>query len=441
MGVSIRVPTSVRAALMLVAGLAASPTQAVDFFVDSTLDQLDDDVLDGLCHTAAGTCTLRAAVMQANRISGAGANIFLPAGTYTLTRPAAGGDGDDSGDLNFTAPAAGNPIIELIGAGAQSTIIDANQLERVIRIDAGREANLTALTLRNGFAVSGLGGGLYSAGATRLTRVVIRDSQASILGGGIFVPGAVGSALRILESVIRNNQAGNSGGGLSAVGATTVERSIVSGNSALYGGGIDAQPGADVRIVSSTVSANRAALDAGGIQVGFNGSVNVYSSTVAFNQADSDQNGFGEGGGAQVSPSGTLNLRNSLLAGNYVFDSQNPDDCAGSVASYGRNLFGDTTGCTVVLGSGSWDLLNDLATLGPLAKNGGPTETHALLPGSNAIDGGDPVNGCIGPTAPLTEDQRGAPRYSGLWCDVGAYEEGALFFDGFESGDRSAWSL
>ena len=69
--------------------LATAGWAEVLFYVDSTLDQVDDDTADGVCHTAAGTCTLRAAVMQANRTSGAGAIIVLAAGTYDLTRPAA----------------------------------------------------------------------------------------------------------------------------------------------------------------------------------------------------------------------------------------------------------------------------------------------------------------------------------------------------------------
>lgn len=53
--------------------------------------------------------------------------------------------------------------------------------------------------------------------------------------------------------------------------------------------------------------------------------------------------------------------------------------------------------------------------LGPLAGNGGPTQTMALQAGSPAIDGGDGA-GC-----PAT-DQRGVPRPGGAACDVGAFE-------------------
>ena len=92
------------------------------------------------------------------------------------------------------------------------------------------------------------------------------------------------------------------------------------------------------------------------------------------------------------------------------------DDCTGTLNSYGRNLFWEVTGCTVNTHvCGSWVTLNALETLGPLQNNGGPTWTHALLPGSNAIDGGDPVQGCIGPDGlPLVTDQRLVERVVGI---------------------------
>ena len=76
---------------------------------------------------------------------------------------------------------------------------------------------------------------------------------------------------------------------------------------------------------------------------------------------------------------------------------------------------------------------------GPLAKNGGPTLTHALYPGSNAIDGGDSVDGCLGPTGSFSVDQRGVPRVNGVRCDVGSHEAGIIFADGFELGSLSVW--
>src|ERR1700712_1503845 len=104
---------------------------AQTFMVDSTDDLVDDDVGDNVCHTSANTCTLRAAVMQANRAAKAGAIIELPAGTYTLSLPPADPLGDDNGDLNFSSQTA---PVSLIGAGADVTTIDAAGIDRVIAV-------------------------------------------------------------------------------------------------------------------------------------------------------------------------------------------------------------------------------------------------------------------------------------------------------------------
>lgn len=90
----------------------------------------------------------------------------------------------------------------------------------------------------------------------------------------------------------------------------------------------------------------------------------------------------------------------------------------------------EEAGCAInSIASGSWDYLNALDSIAPLQDNGGPTWTHALRPGSNAIDGGDALFGCVDRGAqPLVFDQRGAARVvdgdgDGMAvCDVGAYE-------------------
>ena len=69
------------------------------------------------------------------------------------------------------------------------------------------------------------------------------------------------------------------------------------------------------------------------------------------------------------------------------------------------------------LTSWTWDPL-----LGPLASNGGPTQTHALLPASPAVDAGDPAAPGSGGTACAASDQQGTLRPLGAKCDIGAYE-------------------
>ena len=91
----------------------------------------------------------------------------------------------------------------------------------------------------------------------------------------------------------------------------------------------------------------------------------------------------------------TFNLRNTLVAGNNVVNVPIYDDCTGTLNSYGRNVFWTPSSCTVVNAANSaYDTLNSLGTLGPLQNNGSPTWTHALLLGSNAIDGADSAGGC-----------------------------------------------
>src|SRR5579859_6437048 len=154
-------------------GVGAS---SVTFTVNSPLDRIDDNVGDGICHTASGTCTLRAAVMEADVASStAGATIILPAGIYSLTIPAAVPDGPENGDLNLIA---GNPMISIVGAGAASTIIDANQNDRVLSVQKGRTASLSGVTLRGGSLVNDYGGGINNNGILALDRVTVSGNDA-----------------------------------------------------------------------------------------------------------------------------------------------------------------------------------------------------------------------------------------------------------------------
>ena len=160
-------------ALLMLAMLTVSPAlaslSAATFTVNSTLDEPDSNVNDGQCiSTPSGKCTLRAVVMQANVVN-VDTTILVPSGIYALTIPPVGLDGPETGDLNLTKPASGNPVITIIGAGAGTTIIDGKQLDRVFLIAADRTASITGVTIRNGFTL-GNGGGISSEGTLTVTK-------------------------------------------------------------------------------------------------------------------------------------------------------------------------------------------------------------------------------------------------------------------------------
>ena len=389
-----------------------------------------------MCHTAANTCTLRAAIMQANRATGLGAIIVLPAGTYVLARPPTGADGDDSGDLDMTTPASGDPLITLQGAGEANTIIDANRLDNVLRVHASRTATIIGVTMRGGSA-TGDGGGIFNEGYLALQHVRLTGNSAQA-GGAINNLGQ----LIAIRCAFTANIAGLSGGAIQNNGTAQISLSTLAFNAAPYGGGIENYD--NLTLIDSTLAGNEALADGGGIDaLGSPGVVtNLYSSTIVFNDADEDRDGNGSGGGVYLgagsSGSGTFNIRNTLIAGNTVENTPIYDDCTvesgTALYSYGRNLLGTSDGCVVSTVTGSWDYFS--GGLGGLADNGGSTQTVALLNNgsNNAIDGGDPAQGCVddlGNTLPV--DQRDYARTVGARCDIGAYEySDRIFFDGFD---------
>ena len=123
----------------------------------------------------------------------------------------------------------------------------------------------------------------------------------------------------------------------------------------------------------------------------------------------SDNSASNDGGGIYNNIGGTGTIKNSIVA-----NSPSGGNCSGfaGLASNGHNLSSDGTCAFFAAG----DKNNTNPLLGPLAFNGGPTPTHALLNGSPAADAG------VVPCPPPATDQRGVSRPQGLRCDIGAYE-------------------
>jgi predicted outer membrane repeat protein len=203
--------------------------------------------------------------------------------------------------------------------------------------------------------------------------------------------------LTVLNSTLNGNSAGQSsdGGGIlsgtffKAPAEVTVMNSTISGNSAPDLGGGIAGGYWGVAIVNSTISGNSAGNSGGAIATG---AALITSSTISGNSAAS-------GGG--IYSFGNLEISDTIL--NAGASGENIFNNGGTVTSHGYNFSSDN-GSGYLNGPG--DQINTDPLLGPLQDNGGPTLTHMLLPGSPAIDAGDPNF-----TPPPFHDQRGPCFY------------------------------
>jgi hypothetical protein len=278
-----------------------------------------------------------------------------------------------------------------------TTTLDALGRGRVVYLTGGSGvlAALENLTLRGGL-INGGGGGVFNNGAqVRLANTIVRD----------------------------NSVASNYGGGglcVSSLGTLTVTNSLLTGNTASYGGGIF-NSSAKLALINSTLSGNQSstsnpALDGGGAidQWGTSPSATIVNSTIVSNTAVT----INVARSGIWLENGTLTIQNSIVAGNSVTNNVKVESSA-IFTSLGYNLTNSGVGTPF---TATTDLANTNPLLGPLQDNGGSTWTHALLPGSPAIDripfG---VNGC---GTSLTTDQRGQPRPGTFTylCDIGAYE-------------------
>ncbi len=279
------------------------------------------------------------------------------------------------------------------------------------------------------------GGGLYFQGSAppsglQFVRIESTDISSNTASHGAgFDNDLLGPyATVLLNCNLRNNTAAFLGGAIENYGTLAISNSTLNANSTgMMGGGIYTE-GGTVTIASSTLSGNTVTNGSGGgiyNNVSFQnsgGALNLFNSTIASNSAAS---GFG---GGITNHNGTVIARDTIIAGNSAQNAGSGPDFAGILvaASSSYDLFGNSAG---LLYSGPPPLacvFNVNPLLGPLQDNGGPTLTHALLPGSPAIDAGRSIG--------VTTDQRGAPRQvddpaipnanPGDGSDLGAFEFG-----------------
>jgi hypothetical protein len=329
-------------------------------------------------------CSLRGAIALANADADNDVVVLAP-GDHTLAL----------GQLAVTAPltvvstgTARNTSVKGGGSRVFKTTADTVMAGFTIREGTGRD-DATILSANND-----RGGGIWQAAGSlvfanmRITANQV-DNAATASGGGIQHEGA--GTLILAATLIDGNtaKAGTAngqigrGGGLFAAassGAVSVASATFTANTATgfagsQGGGIATVPGSSVALVNATVAGNTAS-------------------------------GAGTLGG-NVAPGGPVSARNTIVSGGTAPAGAN---CSGALASLGNNLEPGTS-CGLV-GAGD---RNAEPALGPLADNGGPTDTLAITTTSPAFDAGTD-SGC----PPI--DQRGQARPQGAVCDIGALE-------------------
>ena len=272
------------------------------------------------------------------------------------------------------------------------------------------------------------GGGIFADGFVIVSSIVSSNTSDGFFGGG----GILSGSGTVSNCTVSGNSATTSnssftffgGGGITSFSrsALTISGSMLSGNSALLGGGVFSYSIDTLTILNSTLSGNSAALGGGIFFSG--GSLAISYSTLWLNSASfsDDEWGIVESDGAAIYSANhpdpefatQVSIKNSIIGNSPLGNSDfyNGGTNPFSVAGVNFDTDGSCPGFNHVA-------VDDLK-LGPLADNGGPTLTHALLPDSIAINAATDCTDWF--STAVTKDQRGVARPQGPACDVGAFE-------------------
>ncbi|MFN8622727.1 MAG: choice-of-anchor Q domain-containing protein [Chloroflexota bacterium] len=318
----------------------------------------------------------------------------------------------------------------------------------VLTIAAGAKVKVTGVTITGGRAPACIewtafvcGGGIYNKGTLTLDRVTVRGNVAqpktsatinSAWAAGIY--NAPSGRMVIGRSTISDNHAiaapdgWAQGGGIGNDGTLTVRSSTISGNltegaesqgAGIYNEGTDTNIGhntiGSLTLENTTISGNDAG-EAAGQGGGLFADPYVAKTDLTFVSIVANQ--ARTGGGLYLKASASLV---ATLVTDNTGALASPDCYSTGTIDADRSFIGAVDGCTIS-GAGDFNLTGTTASplpagIGSLSANGGPTDTHALLNTSVAIDGAAYT------PCPLGKDQRGVSRPQGLTCDIGAFEK------------------
>ena len=298
----------------------ALAAQGQTFVVTSTADETDRSPGDGNCAAASGDCTLRAAIMESNALSGRDTIQIVP-GVYELEIPTLNEDTGATGDYDITN------TVTIEGAGMPLTVIDAGWplegspveergMDRLFEVHPNASYVLFKdLTLREAYTDEG-GAGIqnWNKGTTRLERVMVKDSLSAKVGGGInhdepseypwlvqpTTPPRAGR-LEIVDSIFKGNASGGGGAAInnSGAGHVTISGSQIVDNPGLMipdptqpqipGEEIELVPAPGVYEPDSPAIVNQAEFDV-------EGSIKITDSLISGNFAHHDGAGLFNGG-------------------------------------------------------------------------------------------------------------------------------------------------
>jgi predicted outer membrane repeat protein len=322
-------------------------------------------------------------------------------------------EGDVTLLLTESLPPVTDPVV-IQGPLERRILISGNNQRRVMV--ASKSFTLQNLTLKDGAAGGEPAGALYVNGLTEAAQIDINN--CTFTGNGAFQGGAIlveahdfYCKINITNSTFAANTASGYGAAVFAGTSGTGTADVLltgctfNANTATNWGGALAvwETGQAMTgtVANCTFSDNEAG-DVGSALVAYNGAnVSIESSTFVANTASN-------GGAVYVTGASSASSRNSLYSGNSGPAFVNE----GTLISQGYNMFNDNPDGFTATG----DQINKTTLanfVGPLADNGGPTQTHALLAGSPAIGAGSTA---------LTVDQRGLGRPLTGAPDIGAYE-------------------
>lgn len=366
-----------------------------------------------------GQLTLREAVILANHAipNGYGIDtICLGVGTYELNTPNSANGSQNAGilgDLKVTQD------LVIQGDGEGVTFIDANWLSRVLDVCSGVTLTLKDLTITHGVASNG--GAILNEGHLILDNVGLIDNQACNSGGAIASIDCNGGASVLINNSLIDSNSAQNGGGIFAIGfneVVTINSSTLSHNYAGDGGAAFIDGFSQFNFINSTASGNIAFFGSGGAFEFTGFSIDhLQNSTISDNYTYTPW-----GGAVQGDNAASIFLGSTIVAGNgYNQDLSGGFEVGQIFNSNGNNLIGNTDNSDFPNTQQSTDItgtgVNPIdPLLGPLADNGGPTPTQALLSDSPAIGNGSNPDS-------LATDQRGDPRESNNGhTDIGAYQ-------------------